>query len=130
MFLFSQLQHHGLFREKQPSKKQFKISMAERKILIIFFYYVLLVVIALITFTASTRTAVQFAAAVADYWRCELTGVDPENPCNELRAILEGLSFPVLTSCSYVLVGILPAVNLVFVVNISELKQKFKTCSS
>ena len=66
--------------------------MAERKILIIFCYYVLLVVIALIAFTASTRTAVQFAAAVADYWRCELTGVDPENPCDELNFHLaEGL---------------------------------------
>ena len=101
--------------------------MAERKILIILCYYVLVVVIALIAFTAITRTVGQFAAAVADYWRCELTGVDPENPCNELRASLEGLQFPVLTSCSYVLLGISPAVNLVFVVNISELKQKFRS---
>ena len=103
--------------------------MAERKILIIFCYYVLLVVIALIAFTVITRNIGQFAAAVADYWQCELTGVDPENPCDELRASLEGLSFPVLTSFSYILLGISPAVHLVFAVNISELKQKFKTCS-
>ena len=130
MFLFSQLQHHGLFRVKQLSKKQFKISMAERKILIIFCYYVLLVVIALIAFSATTRNGVQFAAGVADYWRCELTGVAPENPCDELRASLERLSFPVLTSFAYILLGIIPAVHLIFVVNINELKQKFKTCSS
>ena len=130
MFLFSQLQHHGLFRVKQLSKKQFKISMAERKILIIFCYYVLLVVIALIAFSATTRNGVQFAAALADYWLCELTGVDPENPCDELRASLQRLSFPVLTSFAYILLGIIPAVHLVFAVNISELKQKFKTCSS
>ena len=104
--------------------------MAERKIVIIFCYYVLLVVIALIAFSATTRNGVRFAAALADYWRCELTGVDPENPCDELRASLEGLSFPVLTSCSYILLGISPAVHLVFAVNISELKQKFKICSS
>ena len=85
-----------------------------------------MIAIALIAFSVTTRNGVQFAAAVADYWRCELTGVDPENPCDELRAIL----FPVLTSCAYILVGISLAVNLVFVVNISELKQKFKTCSS
>ena len=103
--------------------------MAERKIIIIFCYYVLLVVIALIAFSATTRNGVQFAAALADYWRCELTGVDPENPCDELRASLERLSFPILTSCAYILLGISPAVNLVFAVNISELKQKFKICS-
>ena len=130
MFLFSQLQHYGLFREKQLSKKQFKISTAERKILIIFCYYVLVVEIALIAFTASTRNVVQVAAAVADYWRCELTGVDPENPCDELRASLEGHQFPILTLFGHIFLWISPAVNLIFVVNISELKQKFKTCSS
>ena len=104
--------------------------MAERKILIIFCYYVLLVVIALTTFTVATSNIGPFKAAVADYWRCELTGVDPENPCDELRASLEGLSFPVLSSCSYILLWISPAVHLIFAVNISELKQKFKTCSS
>ena len=105
--------------------------MAERKILIIFCYYVLVVVIALIAFTVITRTIGQFAAAVADYWRCEVTGIDPENPCDELRASLvqEGFSFSVLTSFAYILLGISPAVHLVFVVNVSELKQKFKTCS-
>ena len=89
-----------------------------------------MVAIALIAFTVTTRNGVQFAAAVADYCQCELTGVDPENPCDELRASLERLSFPVLTSCAYILAGISPAVHLIFVVNISELKQKFKTCSS
>ena len=86
--------------------------------------------IALIAFTITTRNVGQFAAAVADYWRCELTGVDPENPCDELRASLEELSFPVLSSFSYILLGISPAVNLIFVVDISELKQKFKICFS
>ena len=104
--------------------------MAERKILIIFCYYVLLVAIALTTFTVATSNIGPFEAAVADYWRCELTGVDPENPCDELRASLEGLSFPVLSSFSYILLWISPAVHLIFAVNISELKQKFKTCSS
>ena len=90
----------------------------------------MVVAIALIAFSVTRRNNVQFAAAVADYWQCELTGIYPENPCDELRASLEGLLVPVLTSCTYILAGISPAVNLVFVVNIGELKQKFKTCSS
>lgn len=89
-----------------------------------------MVVIALIAFSATVRSGVQFADTLEDYWRCELTGVDPENPCDELLASLEGFSFPVLTSFAYILLGILPAVNLVFAVNISELKQKLKTWHS
>ena len=125
----SQLQQHGLIKTKH-SKQLFKIGTAERKILIIFCYYVLLVTIALTAFTVTTRNIGQFAAAVADYWRCELTGVDPENPCDGLIAPFRDRTHPVLTSFSFILLGLFPAVNLVFAVNISELKQKFKTCSS
>ena len=114
----------------KQSKQPFKIGTAERKILIIFCYYVLLATIALTTFTVTTRNVGQFAAAVADNWQCELTGVDPENPCNELRASLEDITYPELTSCSYILLGLFPVVNLVFAVNISELKQKLKTWCS
>ena len=123
------MQQHGLIKTKH-SKQPFKIGTAERKILIIFCYYVLLATIALTAFTVTTRNVGQFAAAVADYWRCELTGVDSETPCNGLIASFRDLTNPVLTSFSYILLGIFPAVNLVFAVNISELKQKFKTCCS
>ena len=123
------MQQHGLIKTKH-SKQLFKIGTAERKILIIFCYYVLLVTIALTAFTVITRSIGQFAAAVADYWRCELTGVDPENPCDGLIASFRQYTNPVLTSFSYILWGLFPTVNLVFAVNISELKQKYKTCSS
>ena len=111
----------------KQSKHPLKIGTAERKMLIIFCYYVLLATISLTAFTVTTRNAGQFAAAVADYWRCELTGVNSENPCDELRGSFRELTYPELTSFSYILMGIFPAVNLVFAVNISELKQKFKT---
>ena len=123
------MQKHGLIKTKH-SKQLFKIGAAERKIIIIFCYYVLLVTIALTAFTVTTRNIGQFAAAVADYWRCELTGVDPENPCDGLIASFRQYTNSVLTSFSYILWGLFPTVNLVFAVNISELKQKYKTCSS
>ena len=109
------------------SKHPFKIGAAERKILIIFCYYVLLGVIALTSFTVATRNGTLFANAVADYWRCEIAGVDPENSCDRLRDSFEELTYPGLTSISYILLGIFPAVNLIFAVNIKELKQKFNT---
>ena len=109
------------------SKHPFKIGTAERKILIVFCYYVVLGVIALTAFTITTRNGTQFADAVADYWRCEIAGVDPENSCDGLRTSFQQLSYPGLTSASYILLGIFPAINLIFAVNVTEIKQKFKT---
>jgi len=109
------------------SKHPFKVGAAERKILIIFCYYVLLGVIALTTFTVTTRNATLLADTVADYWQCEIAGVDPENSCDKLRDLFEALTYPGLTSISSFLLGIFPAVNLIFAVNIEEIKQKFMT---
>ena len=61
-------------------------------------------------------------------WQCETTGVDnPENSCDRLRNLFEALTYPGLTSISYILLGIFPAVNLILAVNVKEIKQKFKT---
>jgi len=84
-------------------------------------------VIALTSFTVFTRNGALFGDAVADYWQCEITGVDPENSCDRLKDSFEALTYPGLTSVSYILLGIFPAVNLIFAVNIKEIKQKFNT---
>jgi len=109
------------------SKHPFKIGAAERKILIILCYYVLLGVIALTAFTIFTRNSTQFSDAIAEYWLCESTGVNPENTCDRLRESFQQLSYPGLSAVSYVLLGIFPAVNLIFAVNVKEIKQKFRT---
>ena len=101
------------------------IGSAERKLLIILCYYVLLVVISLTGFTVSLRSSGLYISALLQYMHCEATGVDPENPCN--RAPFEEQTYPALTTLAYVLLWIFPAVNLIFAINISELKEKFKT---
>ena len=123
---YPHLQQHGLFTMK-VSKYPFKVGAAERKILIILCYYVLLGVIALTAFTIFTRNSTQFSDAIAEYWLCESTGVNPENSCDRLRESFQQLSYPGLSAVSYVLLGIFPAVNLIFAVNVKEIKQKFKT---
>ena len=60
-------------------------------------------------------------------WQCETTGVDPENSCDRLRNLFAALTYPGLTSISYILLGIFPAVNLILAVNVKEIKQKFET---
>ena len=84
-------------------------------------------VVALSAFTVTTRNSRKFADAIAEYWRCETAGVNPENSCDRLRDLFQPLANPGLTSASYILLGIFPAVNLVFAVNVREIKQKFKT---
>ena len=108
------------------SKASTMIGSAERKLLIILCYYVLLVVISLTGFTVSLRSSGLYIGALLEYMQCEATGVDPENPCS--RASFEEQTYPGLSTLAYVLLWIFPAVNLIFAVNISELKENFKTC--
>ena len=112
------LQQHGLFRAKQ-SKNPFKVGTAERKLLIIFCYYVVLGVIALTTFTVTTRNVELFTEELGQYFLCEAVG--PEDPCD--RSGFEELTHPELVAVSYVLLGIFPVFNVVFAVNVNELKQ-------
>lgn len=126
LYFHPQLQHHGLIRTKQ-SNHPFKIGTAERKSLIIFCYNVVLIVVALTGFTVTTRNGALFAAAIAEYWRCEIAGVSPQNSCDRQRESYQQLTYPGLSAASFLLIGIYPAVNLVFAVNVRETKKKFKT---
>ena len=100
------------------------IGTAERKNLINFCY----IAPALTGFTVSTRNGALFAAAIAEYWRCEIAGVSPENSCDGQSPgeSFEQFTYPELTA-SFILVGIFSAMNLVFAVSAREIKQKFKT---
>ena len=109
------------------SKHPFRMRAAERKSLIILCYYILLGVVAFSAFTVTTRNGTLFATAIAAYWRCESAGLNSENSCDGLRDSLRQLTNPGLASASYILLGIFPAVNLIFAVNVKEIKQKFKT---
>ena len=122
--LYSLLQQHGLLRTKM-SKHSIKLSAAGRTVLIVLCVYVFSGVIALTNHMFTLRNSGLFVDAQLDYWRCEATGVDPENACN--RASFEELMYPGLTILASVLTQIFPAVNLMFAINMSELKQKFKT---
>ena len=122
--LYSFLQQHGLLRTKM-SKHSIKLSAAGRTVLIVLCFYVFSGVIALSNRTFTLRNNGLLVDAQLEYWQCEATGVDPEKPCN--RAPFEELMYPGLTILGSVLTQIFPAVNLIFAVNMSELKQKFKT---
>jgi len=109
------------------SKHPFRIGAAERKSLIILCYYILLGVVAFSAFTIGARNGTRFANTIAAYWRCESAGLNSETSCDGLRDSLRQLTNAGLTSAAYILMGIFPAVNLIFAVNAKEIKQKIKT---
>ncbi len=120
---FSQ-QQEGLFRAKQD-KVPMKMGTAEKKIFIIFCYYIVLGIIALSTFTEAVRNDDETAEEYRKYFRCESAGIDPNDPDECDRSGFENNDTLFLTAATYVLVGIFPAVNLIFAVNNRELKQVF-----
>ena len=123
----SLLQQHGLFKANEPdSKSRIKIGTAERKVLIVFCYYIVLAVVALTTFTISTRNDDLTVRRILEYFTCEQGGHDPEDPCS--RSGFEELSNPAWTTMSYILLGMFPVVNLIYAVNVQELKAFCRSC--
>ena len=91
--------------------------------MILFSYYVLLAVVALTAFTIATRNSELFAEQLLNYFACEGKGNDPNNPCD--RNTFHQLAIPWLSVIALILIFLLPAVKLIYVLNIKELKEKF-----
>ena len=81
--------------------------------------------VALTSFTIETRNSEPFMEALINYFICEGRGNDPNNPCD--RNTFRQYSNPELTTISFVLINIFPVINLVYAVNIKEMKEKFKS---
>ena len=113
------MQQQNVFN-KNTSKISFKVGTAERKLMIVFIYYIFLASIALTTFTISTRDSELFANSLQEYFLCELRGHDPSNPCTRESSGQTATAFGTL---SYMLLGLYPTLNLVFALNISDLKE-------
>lgn len=121
------MQQQGLTSVKMKrSENPFKISTAERKILIVLCYYVFVAVFSLIAFTIATRNNTAQTRELTKYFLCEQS--NPSTPCD--RGSYERLAYPEITTISYVLLGLFPVVNLVYVTNFKEVIHTFKNCSS
>ena len=120
-FSSSVLQQHGLFKAKQ-SRNPYKIGTAERKILIAFVYYIILAVVALTTFTLVVEDADKHSLALLRYFECESKGVDLNKPPCDPNTYIK-LQHVALISLTYILLGLFPVVDFVFVISVRELKQ-------
>ena len=104
--------------------------------LIILGYYLILGAAVLTILTNSLRLGPRFVEAATRYFVCEAPGIKEESSDMEMgsgnlisnsscnREELEGLVNPIATTIAFVLLGFYPALNLVYVINIKELKEK------
>ena len=112
------VQQHSKVKIKK-SKNIFQFGTAEKKLLIVFSYYIMLSSIALTTFTILTRNNEILISGIKEYFFCEQGGFDPENLCT--RDYLK-YTYPCLNTTSYVLLSLFPVVNLIYAINLKELK--------
>lgn len=107
------------------SKPLFALSVAEKKLLFVFLYYTIFASIILAYFGVANGDQTNFIRATAIYFTCEAGGHDPENPCPKNY---EQYTYPGLAATSYMLMGFIPAVNLIFVVHFHKLQQALLRC--
>ena len=101
------------------------MGTAERKILIVFVYYIFLSVLALLTYSQATRDAEPFISELLSYFECERKGVDVNMPC-DTSGYERFIVNIVLSTISFVLLGLYPVLNLIFVIDFQELKNLLK----
>ena len=104
------------------SKKLLKINTPDRKILIILCYYVISTVLSLTSFTLDMRNSKPFTEQLRSYFVCEAAGHDPSAPCDQSG--FEQLAYPGVFIVAYALLSLFPAVNLVYAVDVAELRAK------
>ena len=112
------MQHQGLFRSK-IKKTPIKIGTAERKILVVFLYYVSLGAVALTAFTLAIKYLDYNITEIFNYFDCQKSGFN--NTCE-----FNIKQFPTVAVAAYVLLGLHPSINLVYALNVKEIKYALK----
>lgn len=114
-----------MFRHRE-SAGCLSLSAAEKKLLLIFFYYVLLAAIDLILFSVSIANLDEIRDAIFRNFACEAVRTSTTQECpKQYKEIRISDALYIMT---YLLLGLFPSVNLLFAINIHEVKAKFKRC--
>lgn len=113
-------------------RPRFSWWSSEIKVLIVLCYYIILGVVVLTTFTIAMTDLKTFYHEIMKYFACERqpqfgnnTNSTNSSTCDLER--VERLINPIPTTFSFILIGIYPAVNLVYAWNLKELREKWKS---
>ena len=107
----SSIQHNTSFQ----TQTQTSIGTAERKILLVFVYYILVGVFVLTGFTLEISIADEKRTATVEYFQCEANGRNNNCPYDPPH-------YPVIMLIANILLGLFPAIILVFAVNVNEVR--------
>ena len=108
------------------NSSSFKMTTAERKLLIVLCYFIISTTFGLTFFAEFSRKSALFEREITNYFICEQFGHNPADPCD--RQGIEKLSPAIVGYFSTALVGMMPSVYLVYAINFSELKPRCLWC--
>ena len=97
------------------------MTKPEIKILIILIYYSIFLAGVISSFTVRLYGINSLITDIRKYFACEAVGVMPGKVCERS---FERLGSEIMSVISYSLIGFYPIVNLIYVVNVQDLKQK------
>ena len=98
---------------------------AEKKLLILLFYFEILASFSLTTYTLNSRYFGEFVQSISEFFICEQSGHNVENPCS--RSGITRYGFPWISALTYFIFGSFPIINLTYALKIQDKK---KLCCS
>lgn len=101
------------------------MNAAKIKLLIVFVYFFITSIFSLVAYTAVAKQSNDFRTKLALYFRCEALGVQPNGVCDKEFGRIGG---EILVAMIYIFLGLYPTVNLVYIVNVQEVKKKCFKC--
>ena len=97
-------------------------GLPDTKVLVLLCYYFLLAEMSTIVITVGANGRHEFESQLTSYFVCESTGVMSGETCERT---FNRLDVDLLTLATLVLMGFYSTVNLIYVVNVQELKKKW-----
>ena len=100
------------------------------KILILSCYVILFGISALINYSISIRDADITLDRLLDYFACQASGYSADHTCSAEYDSLRSYLHPELDTVTYILLGLVPYSNLLFAIQVSDIKKAIQKIAS
>ena len=115
-------------RNSKYLKYFISFSVPEVKILILSCYFIIFGIIALINFSISIRDSDILVDKLFAYFVCQARGTNNNNTCYEEYDKLKMILRTNLNIATYFLMGLVPWLNLVFAIQVRQVKKRVLSC--
>ena len=109
--------------KNHTSTAKIRFGTPEKKLLFLLCYYVFLGSETLVAFAVDSSNSGTYIAAVSHYFACEANGSSTSGRCDAEMKAFASLNYVELYAMAYILLGLLPAVSLLYVVNFKKVKE-------